>query len=114
MKYLIYELNQIKKNTDLQGYLKNFTDWNETIAKQLAALEGIELESIHWAVIRFVRMFYKEYQMLPKTRTIINMISLKYGEEKGNSRYLIKLFPKKSVIQQIAKIAGLPKPNRCI
>lgn len=110
----MHTLNQNHGTIDSQGYLKNLYDWNETIAMQFAESEGIELQSIHWEIIRFVRMFYQEYRVFPKIRTIINIISLKHGPEKGNSRYLIRLFPKQSVIQQIAKIAGLPKPNQCV
>ena len=36
-----------------------------------------------------------------------------YGEEKGNSRYLQRLFPG-GPAKQISKIAGLPKPVKCI
>lgn len=100
--------------TDLQGFLINAQDWNETIAIQIARSEGIELQTMHWEIINFVRMFYKEYQNFPKIRTLIKIIALKHGPEKGNSRYLIKLFPKQSVVQQIAKIAGLPKPSQCV
>lgn len=108
------ECKQIQDILNSQGYLKNFDDWNEQIAEKLAKLEGIILESIHWEIIRFVRMFYKEYQEFPKVRTLVNIIAIKYGSEKGNSRYLINLFPKKSVTQQIAKISGLPKPRQCV
>lgn len=113
-KSLIHENSQISNITDLQGYLKNINDWNEIIAKKLAKSEGINLKPVHWEIIRFVRTFYKEYEMLPKIRTIINFIALKHGSKTGNSRYLVQLFPKKSAIQQIAKISGLPKPNTCI
>ena len=41
--------------------------------------------------------------------TLIN----KFGEEKGNSRYLYRLFPK-GPAKQATKIAGLPKPVKCI
>jgi hypothetical protein len=34
----------------------------------------------------------------------------KYGEEKGNSRYLFRLFPE-GPAKQATKIAGLPKPE---
>lgn len=106
--------NPITTSTDLQGYLTDFNAWNEELAIKLAQAEGIKLYAIHWEIIYFVRKFYAEYKTLPKIRTLVNAINIKYGPKKGNSIYLIQLFPKKSVTQQIAKISGLPKPKNCI
>lgn len=106
--------NKINNTINLEEHLNNFNNWNEEIAIKLAESEGIKLELIHWDIIRFVRIFYQEYKMFPKIRTILQMVSLKHGIEKGNSRYLLKLFSKQSIVQQIAKIAGLPKPNKCV
>ncbi|MGB0835445.1 MAG: TusE/DsrC/DsvC family sulfur relay protein, partial [Psychrobium sp.] len=36
-----------------------------------------------------------------------------FGPEKGNSRYLYSLFPK-GPAKQATRIAGLPKPAKCI
>lgn len=106
--------NDIIVNIDSQGFLKHFEDWNEKIAIYIAATEGLTLHVIHWDIIYFIRTFYTEFQELPKIRTLINVVLLKYGKEKGNSRYLIKLFPNGSVAQQISKIAGLPQPINCL
>lgn len=67
----------------------------------------------HWEVVRFVRGFYLEFNTSPAIRMLVKAMANKYGEEKGNSRYLYRLFPK-GPAKQATKIAGLPKPVKCI
>ena len=38
--------------TDKQGYLLDFTEWNEDIAVLLANGDNVELSEPHWEVIR--------------------------------------------------------------
>lgn len=111
-KYM--QINKIKLHIDSKGFLVHFEDWNEEIAMYIAALEGFALHTIHWDIIYFTRTFYTEFNTLPKIRILINIILLKYGKEKGTSRYLAKLFPNGAAAQQISKIAGLPKPITCL
>ncbi|WP_416778139.1 sulfurtransferase TusE [Xenorhabdus budapestensis] len=108
---LVFEGREIE--TDAQGYLKNSSDWKEAMAPLLAEQEDITLTEQHWEVVRFVREFYKEFNTSPAIRMLVKAISQKYGEEKGNSRYLYRLFPK-GPAKQATKIAGLPKPVKCI
>lgn len=99
--------------TDAQGYLTNSNDWSEPLAVVLAQQEGIELTEAHWEVIRFVRNFYQQFNTSPAIRMLVKAMTQKYGEEKGNSRYLYRLFVK-GPAKQATKIAGLPKPVKCI
>ncbi len=99
--------------TDNQGYLVNLEDWDKTLAPQIAAGEGIELTDAHWEVVLFVRAFYLEYNTSPAIRALVKAMAAKYGPEKGNSRYLQRLFPK-GPAKQATKIAGLPKPAKCL
>ncbi|MBD2810630.1 sulfurtransferase TusE [Xenorhabdus sp. Vera] len=108
---LIFQGREIK--TDAQGYLQNSSDWQEDMVPVLAEQEAINLTEQHWEVIRFVRGFYEEFNTSPAIRMLVKAISQKYGEEKGNSRYLYRLFPK-GPAKQATKIAGLPKPVKCI
>ncbi|UWS30627.1 TusE/DsrC/DsvC family sulfur relay protein [Erwinia pyrifoliae] len=98
---------------DAQGYLKSTTDWNEHLARELAAEEEIELSEAHWEVVHFVRAFYMEFNTSPAVRMLVKAMAQKYGEDKGNSRYLFRLFPK-GPAKQATKIAGLPKPAKCL
>ncbi len=99
--------------TDAQGYLKNSADWDEAMAPLLAEQEAIVLSDAHWEVIRFVREFYLEFNTSPAIRMLVKAMGQKYGEEKGNSRYLFRLFPE-GPAKQATKIAGLPKPVKCL
>ncbi|RYV01585.1 sulfurtransferase TusE [Shewanella sp. OPT22] len=111
MSSIIYNEQQIE--TDKQGYLLDFKLWNKDIAQLIAETDKVELTDAHWEVINFVREFYLEYKTSPAIRALVKAIKLSMGEEKGNSKYLYKLFPE-GPAKQATKIAGLPKPARCI
>lgn len=99
--------------TDAKGYLKNSADWHPTLAGKLAEQEGIVLTDAHWEVINFVRSFYQQFNTSPAIRMLVKAMAQKYGEQKGNSRYLYRLFPA-GPAKQATKIAGLPKPVKCL
>jgi tRNA 2-thiouridine synthesizing protein E len=99
--------------TDKFGYLLNVTDWQPELAEKIAQLEGIELSPAHWEVVNFVRDFYLEFNTSPAVRALVKAMALKLGVDKGNSRYLFRLFPD-GPAKQATKIAGLPKPAKCL
>lgn len=99
--------------TDEYGYLKDINVWDEPLATYIAQQEGINLTDEHWLVIKFVRHFYHQYNTSPAIRMLVKALTQEYGEEKGNSRYLYRLFPG-GPAKQACKIAGLPKPVKCI
>ncbi|KPM84651.1 MULTISPECIES: TusE/DsrC/DsvC family sulfur relay protein [Pseudoalteromonas] len=107
------EFNDKQIETDKQGYLLDSNDWCEELAPIIAEQENITLSEQHWEVVHFVRDFYVEYNTSPAIRMLVKAMAQKLGEEKGNSMYLYKLFPK-GPAKQATKIAGLPKPARCI
>lgn len=107
------ELNGQQYPTDEFGYLKNLGDWSEDLAIAIAHKEGIELSEAHWEIVLFVREFYQEYKTSPAIRMLVKALAQKFGEEKGNSRYLQRLFPE-GPAKQATKIAGLPKPAKCL
>ncbi|HHK9415648.1 TPA: sulfurtransferase TusE [Escherichia coli] len=108
---LIFEGKEIE--TDTEGYLKESSQWSEPLAVVIAENEGISLSPEHWEVVRFVRDFYLVFNTSPAIRMLVKAMANKFGEEKGNSRYLYRLFPK-GPAKQATKIAGLPKPVKCI
>ena len=105
--------NDREFETDNDGYLKDSSQWSEGLAEVIAAQEGITLTAEHWEVVRFVRDFYLEFNTSPAIRMLVTAMAKAFGEEKGNSRYLYRLFPK-GPAKQATKIAGLPKPVKCI
>ncbi|WWP02753.1 MAG: TusE/DsrC/DsvC family sulfur relay protein [Candidatus Dasytiphilus stammeri] len=106
-------LSVLKKSRDIHGFLKNIDDWNELLAEEIAREEVISLSKEHWEIIYLVRKFYLDFNSVPTVRMLVKIIRHKYGEKKGNSRYLFRLFPK-GPAEQVAKIAGLPKPVKCL
>lgn len=107
------EFNNKQIETDKLGYLLNVHDWSSELAKVLAQSENIEMTDNHWEVVNFVRAFYLEFDTSPAIRALVKAMALKFGPEKGNSRYLQRLFPK-GPAKQATKIAGLPKPAKCL
>jgi tRNA 2-thiouridine synthesizing protein E len=108
---ITFENRQI--DTDKFGYLLNVNDWQPELAEKIAQLEGIELSPAHWEVVNFVRDFYLEFDTSPAIRALVKAMALKLGADKGNSRYLFRLFPD-GPAKQATKIAGLPKPAKCL
>ncbi|TCP96927.1 tRNA 2-thiouridine synthesizing protein E [Cricetibacter osteomyelitidis] len=107
------EINQKQIETDPAGYLMDYNQWDQDVAQAIAAKEGIELTELHWEVIHFVREFYQEYNTSPAIRMLVKAMAEKFGPEKGNSRYLQRLFPD-GPAKQATKLAGLPKPVKCL
>ncbi|TEW44234.1 TusE/DsrC/DsvC family sulfur relay protein [Psychromonas algicola] len=99
--------------TDAQGYLLDSTLWSDELAAEIAQLETIIMTDEHWQVVYFVREFYEQFNTSPAIRALVKAMQNKYGKEKITSRYLYRLFPD-GPAKQATKIAGLPKPARCI
>ena len=99
--------------TDPLGYLLDVNQWNQDVALAIAEKENLQLTEAHWEVIHFVRDFYKEYKTSPAIRMLVKTMAQKLGEDKGNSRYLQRLFPD-GPTKQATKLAGLPKPAKCL
>lgn len=98
---------------DEKGHLKDHQHWNQDCAIWFAEQEQLSLTLDHWTVIHFYREFYLEYRLTPPMRVIIKYLGTKWGPEKANSAYLTHLFPR-SVMRQASRLAGLPKPKRCL
>jgi tRNA 2-thiouridine synthesizing protein E len=105
--------NKASLATNEQGFLINSDDWNEDVARQLAEANDVQLNNERWEIILFIRHYYDRFQHLPNTRVFTKAIAKELGENKGNSRYLHKLFPD-GPLKYACKLAGLPKPPNCI
>lgn len=88
-------------------------EWNEQVARELAGRIPLELTEAHWEIVRFIRDYYLCYRHLPNMRVFVKAVQMSLGHEKGNSRYLHRLFPD-SPLRLACLIAGLPKPPSCL
>ena len=92
---------------DADGNLANRNDWNEDVAREIAAIEGIgDLNAQHWAVIHFMRAAFEKEGDAPSIRRLTK-------ESGVDTKTLYQLFPK-GPAKKAARIAGLPKPKGCI
>lgn len=90
---------------DPEGYLKDFSQWNEVVAQRIALEEGIKLTDTHWDVIRYLQDQYKNEVPL----TIRRVGKSGVVDIKG----FYQLFPN-APLKTSSKIAGIPKPKSCI
>ncbi len=107
------EMAETQLATTDEGFLCDYQQWNRQVAVVLARQEGIELSASHWEIIEFIRDYYSKFKHLPNARMFVKAVRGVLGEEKGNSRYLQKLFPK-GPLKYACKCAGLPKPPTCL
>jgi len=98
---------------DKEGYLLDLQQWDEAVATRLADDEGIPLTPAHWELIHLIRRFHATYEVSPAMRALVKHVRRELGEDKGNSVYLLQLFPG-SPAKVLAKIAGLPRPTNCL
>ena len=98
---------------DREGFLRQLSDWDPSVAEQIAAGEGLELTPAHWEVLELLREYYAEFDASPAMRPLVKYCALKLGSDKGRSIYLMSLFPG-SPAKLGSKIAGLPKPDNCL
>jgi tRNA 2-thiouridine synthesizing protein E len=98
---------------DKHGYLQQLADWTPEVAEAFAQLEQLKLTDAHWEVIYFVREFYQQFNTSPAIRLLVKAMADKLGPDKGNSKYLFLLFPE-GPAKQATRLAGLPKPAKCL
>ena len=110
---MVLVVNGVDVAVNAEGFLQSLNDWNENIAVAIAASHSLKLTNEHWEIILFIRHYYQTFKHLPNARVFTKAIAKQLGEQKGNSRYLHKLFPE-GPLKYACKIAGLPKPPTCL
>jgi|SRR5215813_4439142 len=93
-------------HVDAEGFLTDYDEWTEDLARLLAAQIGIELTSAHLRVLRFLRADYAEQGETATLRRVSTQAGIPVKE-------LFTLFPGKPA-KKMAYIAGLPKPVGCV
>jgi len=110
---MVLRVDSVVVQTTEEGFLRDYKQWNEQVACAIARLHGIEMTDAHWEIVFFIRRYYQKFKHLPNSRVFTKAIRHELGEEKGNSRYLHKLFPD-GPLKYTCKCAGLPKPPTCL
>lgn len=98
---------------DSEGFLEDINTWSKDLAISIARSENINLTDKHWQVIYAARKFHQEFDLSPEMRPLVKWVGQQIGDDKGNSIYLLTLFPG-SPAKLVSKISGLPKPLNCI
>ena len=98
---------------DDKGFLASADNWSTDIAHRFATIEGIALTEPHWEILHLLRQFHEQFGDSPANRALVNFVKEHLGREKGNSLYLMQLFPG-SPARIGSRIAGLPKPKNCL
>ncbi|MDP3713173.1 MAG: TusE/DsrC/DsvC family sulfur relay protein [Mycobacteriales bacterium] len=102
----VTELNGHQVHVDDEGFLTEYTEWDEDLAKVLANQIGIDLTEGHWKVIRFLREDFATQGETATARRVQTVGGVPVKEQ-------FVLFPKKPA-KKMAYIAGLPKPHGCV
>jgi len=102
----VLEVDGKQVQLDDDGYLVNYTDWNEKVACAMADREGVSstcpLTEEKMEIIRFMREYYEKFEAFPIPRGVC----LRVHQDKNCS---YEEFPDPAVAW---KIAGLPQPSR--
>ena len=93
-------------HVDAEGFLTDYDEWSEDLARQLATQIGIELTAAHVEVLRFLRADYAEQGETATLRRVFTRTGVPIKQ-------LFTLFPGKPA-KKMAYIAGLPKPVGCV
>ena len=103
----VVEFKDSKWNTDEDGFIDDFKNWNEDWAEYVKSVEGInEITDDHWKVIHYLQDYYKENGIAPMIRLLTKKTGFKL-------KYIYDLFPS-GPAKGACKMAGLPKPTGCV
>jgi tRNA 2-thiouridine synthesizing protein E len=102
----VTEINGRSVHVDDEGFLTDYDEWDEDLAKVLAANIDIDLTDEHWRVIRFLREDFQAQGQTATTRRVQAVGGVPVKEQ-------FVLFPKKPG-KKMAYVAGLPKPHGCV
>ena len=88
-----------------EGFMTNFSEWNEEVGSALAAEANLTLSPRHWEVIKYLQNEYKNEVPL----------SIRKVGKSGvvDIKEFYALFPN-APLKTSTKIAGIPKPASCI
>ena len=103
----VFEHGTVRVELDDKGYMVDFEQWNDGVAKALAVDEGIDdLSEDHWSVIDFLREHQEEHGAAPMIRVLCRTVDM-------TLQRIYELFPG-GPANSACRIAGLPRPDNCV
>jgi len=93
--------------TDQEGYIQDMSEWSEGFAEAAAKKDDLTLTDEHWEVLRFIRKYHDEHQVQVQVVDMIRHFKKEWGKERGNNKYLHKLFPYGGPQKQGNRFAGI-------
>jgi tRNA 2-thiouridine synthesizing protein E len=94
-------------NFDQDGFMTDPALWSDQVAAAIAREEGIEaLSDKHWAIVRFIRDYWKQHDLAPPVRLLCT-------ETGVGVREMYRLFTS-GPARGACRVAGLPKPDGCV
>ena len=109
----VIDVGETVVKLDEGGFMLDRAQWSPDVANALAQHHGFSLTPEHWEIIHFVQEYFDRYSIEPPMRALVKAVRERFGEAKGNSRYLYRLFPD-GPAKEACRYAGLPKPVSCI
>jgi tRNA 2-thiouridine synthesizing protein E len=101
------EVDGKEVNFDNDGFMVDPQLWDDGIANAIASDEGInEMTEEHWAIVNFIRDYWKENDLAPPVRMICQELNI-------GVRQIYKLFTS-GPARGACRVAGLPKPDGCV
>ena len=96
---------------DVEGYIVDPDDWDETVAQRLADEEHITLDASYWPILQFMRDYWQTHKVAPDVRHVTAYLAdLKGVDKKQAKQELFTLFPY-GYVKQACKIAGMQRPR---
>lgn len=96
---------------DSEGYVVDPNQWDEPLARAIAAETDLDLTGDHWRVLHFMRAYWSEHQVVPDVRHVVDFLVEQHGfDRKTGKDHLFGLFPY-GYMQQGCKIAGMQRPR---
>jgi tRNA 2-thiouridine synthesizing protein E len=96
---------------DNEGYIVDPEDWDQDIARLLAAEENLELTEEHWLVLEFMREYWRDHKVAPDVRHVIGYLASNQGYDKKVAKQRIFNLLPYGYVKQACKIAGMQRPR---
>ena len=91
---------------DGDGYLTEMDAWSPEVAREMAEIDGVELDDVKWEQILKAREYYEEHAVVPPIRKFSKYIG-------ADQKDMFKLWMT-GPMKPITKYGGLPKPTGCV